>query len=797
MAGLFSIPQRSVSDADILKKAKSTKKAPTAKRSGGIASKIANIQAMVEKYLGKYAEETIIIQDEQTLIDFIDKCIEDGEVGIDTETTGLDPLLDELVGISIYTHDSKTAYVPLNHKSYITGQKSKNQLSIEFVAEQFQRLEDAKLFNVLFNAPFDIRFIMSGLGVRLHCDWDCYLAARCLNENEESNALKKLHQKYLLKGKEDAFKFDELFKGITFDYVPIKTGGIYAAHDSKITLDYKDYQKQFLYYEPDKPFEDRNGMNGVAWVFFNIEMPMVDVIVDMEQTGIEFDFNYNNQLKEKYHKLLEEREAKFHELCEMYSEEIEDYMGGTYSDDVYVYPDGKTSVGKNNSFGKSTGQKSTNRVQLENPINIKSSQQLAVLLYDIIGLEAPVDKKTKKPVRSTNEETLKKLNNPIADAILDYREFSTIVSTFIDKLPECVNPNDGRIHCKFNQYGADTGRMSSRDPNLQNIPSHNKEIRKMFKATDGYVMMSADFSQQEVKGMAQMCGDETMAEAFRQGKDFYAQIASVAFNRDYEDCLEFRPDGTTNPEGKERRSQAKSILLGINYGRGAASIAEQLGCTKKKAEKIKEDVFNGFPAIEQFEADSKAMAEELGYVTTLWGRKRRLPVMTLPDYEFSYAEGHSLSDDPLDFEMSEDIVDDVPDEIIDKYCNQLSRAWGDKKHKIIAQAKEEGIIITDHSKERIDATRQIVNSRIQGTAADQSKLAMIALNNDARLKELGFRMLIPVHDEVIAECPEENAKEVAERFAYIMSHSGGSKFTIPISCDVAVSKCWYGEEIRL
>ena len=393
----------------------------------------------------------------------------------------------------------------------------------------------------MFNAPFDIRFILNHLGVRLHCDWDCYLAARCLNENEESNALKKLHQKYVLKGKEDAFKFDELFKGMTFDLVPIKTGAIYAAHDSKITLEYYDYQKQYIYYESDKTPEDRNGMNGASWVFFNIEMPMVDVNVELEENGVEFDFEYNNQLKEKYHKLLEEREAKFHELCEMYSEEIENYSG---------------------------------KVQLESPINIKSSQQLAVLLYDIAKIEPVKDKKTKQPSRSTNEETLKALKNPLADAILDYREFSTIVSTFIDKLPECVNPKDGRIHCKFNTYGADTGRMSSSNPNMQNIPSHNKEIRKMFKATDGYVMMSSDFSQQEVVGMAQMCGDEEMFKTFREGKDFYAQIASVSFNMPYEDCLEFQVDDNgnkildengepiTNPGGKERRTQAKSILLG-------------------------------------------------------------------------------------------------------------------------------------------------------------------------------------------------------------------------------------------
>ena len=541
MTGLFSIPNRNINDSAILKKAKSTKKAPTTKRGGGIASKIANIQAMVEKYLGKYAEETLIIQDEETLIKYIDKCIDNRIISIDTETTGLDPILDELVGISIDTYDVKTAYIPLNHKSYITGQKSKNQLSIEFVAEQFQRLEDAKIFNVLFNAPFDIRFILNGLDVRILCDWDCYLGARCLNENEESNALKKLHQKYVLKGKEDAFKFDELFKGITFDLVPIKTGAIYAAHDSKITLEYYDYQRQYIYYESDKTPEDRNGMNGASWVFFNIEMPMVDVNVELEENGVEFDFEYNNQLKEKYHKLLEEREAKFHELCEMYSEEIENYSG---------------------------------KVQLESPINIKSSQQLAVLLYDIAKIEPVKDKKTKQPSRSTNEETLKALKNPLANAILDYREFSTIVSTFIDKLPECVNPKDGRIHCKFNTYGADTGRMSSSNPNMQNIPSHNKEIRKMFKATDGYVMMSSDFSQQEVVGMAQMCGDEEMFKTFREGKDFYAQIASVSFNMPYEDCLEFQVDDNgnkildengepiTNPGGKERRTQAKSILLG-------------------------------------------------------------------------------------------------------------------------------------------------------------------------------------------------------------------------------------------
>ncbi len=740
-------------DSAIIQKSKTKSTVTTTKKSGGnVVNKIKSIEAMVETHLGKFRDETILIQDEQTLHDYIDKCISNGICGIDTETTGLDPLVDELVGVCIYTPNEKTAYIPVGHISYVTGQKIKNQLSLDCVGKELARLDGVDID--MFNAPFDIRFIKNHTGTRLKCTWDAYLASRCLNENEPNKGLKKLHEKYVLHGVGDAFSFGDLFKGIDYRMVPIKTASLYAAHDPKITWEYADYQRNI--------FATRENLKDVFWVFQNIEMPIVDVVVDMEDTGVEFDMQYNAELKEKYHKILEDKLLDFQKAYHMYDAEIANYQG---------------------------------KVRFDEPINIASVPQLQALLYDIIGLKGPIDKKTKEPSRSTSEESLKvNKDNAVVSAILEYRKFATIVSTFIDKLPECVNKKDGRIHCKFNQYGADTGRFSSQDPNMQNIPSHNKDIRKMFKATDGYVMMSADFSQQEVKGMAQMCGDEGMIEAFRQGKDFYAQIASVAFNYPYEECLEFRPDGTTNPEGKERRSQAKSILLGINYGRGAVSIAEQLGCTKQKAEQIKDDVFTGFPAIEKFEQDSFRMAEELGYVTTLWGRKRRLPDMTLPDYEFTWSDS-SESDDPLDFE--DNTPEEVPDEIVNKYMKKLRTCWGSQKRKIFEEANREGVWIIDNTKKKADAGRQCVNARIQGSAADQSKLAMIALHDDARLKELGFRILIPVHDEVIAECPKENAKEVAERFAYIMSHSSGDKFTIPISCDVAVSERWYGEEIRL
>ena len=752
---LINVPKRATKQDDLalVKRSNSVKKtAPTVKGGGSLISKIQAIQAMVETKLGKYKDEYMLIQDEPVLVEYIDTCIQNNLISIDTETTGLDPLLDEIVGVCIYTPNQPSAYIPLNHISYITHEKIDGQLSIDFVKEQFNRLIETKPDIIMFNATFDIRFMRNRVGVKdIYCTWDCYLAARCLNENEPSSALKKLHQKYVLDDKEDAFTFDDLFRGITFNIIPIKTAYLYAAHDPIITYELYMYQKQYL-----REDIEREDLRNVYWVFKNIEMPCVSVVADMEDTGIEFDFEYNAKLKEKYHKILEEKEEAFIKSYQPYSAEISKYE------------------------------------KLEDPINIASTQQLAILLYDIMGCDLFFDKNTKKETRSTKEEALKKLDNPVANAILEYREFATIVSTFIDKLPECVNPNDGRIHCKFNQYGADTGRMSSSDPNLQNIHSHNKDIRKMFKATDGYVLMSSDYSQQEPRTMAQLCGDEKMLQAYREGKDLYAEIASLSFNTTYENCLEFRPDGTTNKEGKERRSQAKSILLGVLYGRGVPSIAEQLGTDVKKAQKIKDSVFKGFPAIEQFEQDSKRMAEELGYVTTLWGRKRRLPSMLLPDYEFKWSEAGPVDDDLLDFD--EEVVE-VPEAKQRYYRQKLANCYFKDRKKIFEQANAEGIWIIDNTKNK-DVTK-IVNARIQGSAADLTKLAMIKIGNDARLKELGFRLLVPVHDELIAECPIENAKEAGARFVDLMNQAAGDRMTIPLDCDVEITKCWYGEKVEI
>lgn len=446
---LFDIPNRSDKAADKAIISKVNKKVKTVAKSihSGLASRISEITLRVNQVLGEYKNKYIIIRDETRLIDYINTCIENNVISIDTETTGLDPLQDDIVGICIYTPKSKAAYIPINHISYITNKKLDNQLSVETIRNAFLPIIEKPIDVIMFNAVFDIRFLRNTIGLKdIYCTWDCYLASRLLNENEPQKGLKALHKKYVLKGKSDAFSFDELFKGITFNLIPIETAYLYAAHDPEITYELYEFQKPFL--TVDNEVCIRKDLQGVAYVFHNIEMPCVQVVCDMEDNGIEFDFEYNKQLSEKYNKLLQESKDKFYSICDKYKDKIESYKL------------------KNPKHG------------LENPININSPTQLSKLIYDILKLPQPQDK------RSTGEDALKKIGGDLCNAILDYRTLSKLVDTYIDKLPNCVNPKDGRVHCNFNAYGADTGRMSSTNPNLQNIPSHNKDIRKMFKAAE-------------------------------------------------------------------------------------------------------------------------------------------------------------------------------------------------------------------------------------------------------------------------------------------------------------------------
>ena len=294
-----------------------------------------------------------------------------------------------------------------------------------------------------------------------------------------------------------------------------------------------------------------------------------------------------------------------------------------------------------------------------------------------------------------------------------------------------------------------------------------------------------------------MSHDEHLIQAYIDGKDIYAWIAEKIYKVPYEECKEFRPDGTKNPEGKKRRDSVKSVILGIMYGRGAKAIADQLNCSTKEAQKIVDTFYTEFPKVKKWMNDVLSHAREYGYVETAWGRKRRLPDVQLEPYEFELMAGGPSTFDPLSWEEDQGEAE-VDPAVKKKYIKQLEKAWGVKeKRDIIMRAREEGIKITDNGGKIADAERQCVNSIIQGSAADMTKLAMIAINNNARLKELDCPLLIQVHDEVICECPEANAKECAELLSSLMVGAAADKIRVPMRCDAEVTRVWYGEPLEV
>lgn len=743
MALSFARPKQS--DKKIVQKAKTTVSRKSVRGGGGsVASQIQSIVAIAESKLKHHKDDYILIQEEKDLRQYLEDCKKNGYAALDTETTGLNPLLVDLVGICIYTPNSKAAYIPIGHKSHITGVKFKNQLSLDTVSSLFAEfMEDIKW--VFHNAKYDIRVCRHTMNLDFQPYWDAMLAGYCIDENEP-HGLKDLHLKYCDSTDTESLKFDTLFNGLTFDQVPISVAYLYAAGDAIKTFELYEYQKTIL--------NRRNG--GAFEVFSTIEMPLISVVADMEDRGVCLDFDVCDSLHKKYHEIKEEREQIAQKVISMYEDQIENYK--------LSHPNCKLST----------------------PVSLTSSKQLAILFYDILKLESPDEKSP----RGTGENILKHFaegkHKDLCNAILNIRNVAKLLNTYIDKMPKVVL-EDGRVHADYNQYGAKTGRFSSSDPNLQNIPSHNKEIRQMFKAQDGYVLIGADYSQQEPMVTAHLSNDKKMQDAFIHGKDIYATIASLAFHKPYDECKEFRPDGTVNPAGKERRSQAKSIVLGILYGRQIPSIGEQLGVSTKEAQKIYDSVLKAFPQLAKFIDESQTMAKEKGYVTTAWGRRRHLVDMQLDRYEFT-----NLNFDPLAF--GEDQSNDVPESVKKQYTQKLDKAFGWKrKNDIIQQAYKSGIKIKDNTGFVSQAERQCVNARVQGSAADMVKLAMIHINNDEKMKDLDFHLLLQVHDEVIGECPEKNVVEAKERLSELMKEAPSKLIKLPFRCDCEVTRNWYGE----
>lgn len=289
-----------------------------------------------------------------------------------------------------------------------------------------------------------------------------------------------------------------------------------------------------------------------------------------------------------------------------------------------------------------------------------------------------------------------------------------------------------------------------------------------------------------------------MIQAYKDGKDLYATIASSVYKNDYWDNMEHHQDGSPNPEGKKRRSNCKSLLLGIMYGRGVASIAEQTGCTIQEAQKIIDDFYKGFPAVKKWTDETQANVKKTGYVEDLWGRRRRLPDILRPLVEVNYIDktkaAVSTDFNPLigsTGRFSSHIKSDI-DIYREKALAAKSRQ---AMEKIKAEALTKGIEIHENGGFIAQAERQAVNARIQGSAATCTKIAQVKVASDKELKDLGFRMIISVHDELIGECPKENAEKAAERLCYVMRTCISDYVDVPFKCDPSITTSWYMDEI--
>ena len=750
------------------------------------------IKRHVIENLGMHKKDIQVIRTESDLESFITRAVNNGIIAYDTETNNsLDYLTCKIVGLCLYTPGLKAAYVPLGHEEIDTDQLLPNQISNEFAAKQLQRLVDARVKFIMHNGKFDYQVTKCCLGITLSIYWDTMVGCRMINENEEEATLK-----WQYRDKCDPthplYDIDEMFPGVPYAKVEPEVFVYYAAVDALMTYELYLWQKERL---------DAADEKNVLKLFMEIEMPLVIPVAEMELRGVLFDQEYCARLEAKYSKLVGDIDAQIDEELTRLKPVIDEWRE---SKEANVY---KTKLNKKGEEvrGKSKAE------QLDDPIKITSPVQLAILIYDILKAK-PVNKE--KP-RSVDKKTLpliaEREDIPLCNLFKERSTLEKVHKDFIQKLPTLVRC-DGAIHCNFNQCGKEengvvTGRFSSSEPNMQNIPSHNTEVRRLFVARPGYMMVGADFKAQEPRLTAYYSQDENMLNAYKTNKDLYAVIASAAFDNNYEDNLEFYPEGTIidlngqkvicghkthkNEEGYARRTQAKALLLGIIYGRGAASIGKQIGKSKKEAQEIIDNFFKSFPKVKVWIDATHLKAKTLGYVEDWFGRKRHLPQLSLPKFTAKYKNG--LENGQRQFNPILSCKGRLVESgrLQQKINDCLNADWDGVNEIIKNAAKYEGIIITDNREIIAKAERQSVNSIVQGGAATLTKLAMRNLYYDEELQKLDFHMLITVHDEILGECPKENVDAVVKRMDHIMSTAGDGYLNGPMGIDAEIGDKWY------
>jgi DNA polymerase-1 len=552
----------------------------------------------------------------------------------DTETTSLNYMAAEVVGLSVATEAGRAAYIPVAHD--YPG--APEQLPREEVLEKLRPwLESDAHSKVGHHLKYDAH-VLKRHGIDLRgMAYDTMLESYVLNSVATRHDMDSAARHYL--GRETIHYEDVAGKGakqLTFDQVDLDTAAPYAAEDAEITL--------LLHQELSSRLEATPALEAV---YQSIEQPLVPVLLDMEETGVLLDTELLAEQSRELDKKMHELEAEAHELA-----------GG--------------------------------------PFNLGSPKQLQALLFE--QLELPVIRKTPKGQPSTAEDVLVELAHDydLPRIIIEYRGVAKLKSTYTDKLPEQVNPTTGRIHTSYHQAVAATGRLSSTDPNLQNIPIRTeagRRIRKAFVAPEGHVLLAADYSQIELRIMAHLSGDEGLLAAFADDQDIHQATAAEVFGAALDDVT---PD--------QRRS-AKAINFGLMYGMSAFGLAKQLDISRGEAQEYVDLYFERYPGVKRFMDDVRESARERGYVETVFGRRLYLPeINSRNGQRRQYAERSAINapmqgtaadiikramlgvqawlkvetaparmimqvHDELVFEVSEDALESVRDRVIDSMVN--------------------------------------------------------------------------------------------------------------------------------
>ena len=489
----------------------------------------------------------------EQLDDWVSKLANCQQFAFDTETDNVDHIHAKLVGISLSVAPYQAAYIPINHQ-YLGVP---DQLPLDDVLTKLKPiLENPAIKKIAQNAKFDYS-VLANYGIHVQgIAYDTMLESYVLNSTErhdmDSMANRYLHLKTITYN--DLTKVDK--KQVTIDAIEVEKTTQYAAEDADVTLQL--HQKLWPELEKDQK---------LSKLFTDIEMPLAIVLADMERTGVLIDARQLNDYSIELNKKMLEIEAELHFLA---------------------------------------GEK----------FNPSSPKQIQAILFDKHQL--PVLKKTPKGDPSTSEDVLSELAEQyvLPRKILFYRSLAKLKNTYTDKLPLMVSPIDHRIHTNYNQIGTVTGRLSSNDPNLQNIPVRNEEgrrIRQAFIAPQGYKIISADYSQIELRIMAHLSQDQSLLSAFANDKDIHRVTASEVLTKPEADIT------------AEERRRAKAVNFGLIYGMSAFGLSKQINLPRKEAQFYIDRYFERYPGVQTYMEETRQLATQQGYVETLSGRRLYLP----------------------------------------------------------------------------------------------------------------------------------------------------------------------------